>query len=312
MILTVTPNTSLDLVVVVDRYVSGAHVRVLEQTECISGKGTIVSAIASDFGARSVALGFAAGQRGRRLVGLLRARGVRADLSPAQGETRQIVVVVERERHGQTWLMPQALRVHPVHERHLEERAAHWLPRCSWLVLCGSLPPGCSPELYRRLIKRAHRGGIPVLLDTRGAALTQALAAEPEAVKLNCEELEATLRRRLPTNRALIAGLHQLLARGARLAICTLGAQGALVVTPEFGWRVVSPQVQTRSSAGSGDAFTAALLKWKEDGADWPEALRWAAAAGAAKALEAATDRLELKKAYALARRVKVTALREK
>jgi 1-phosphofructokinase family hexose kinase len=312
VILTVTPNTALDHVVVIDRYVPGAHLRVLGQAECISGKGTVVSAIASDFGARSVALGFAAGRRGQRLAELLRARGVRPDLSPAQGETRQIVIVVEWERHGQTWLMPQTLAVRPAHEHHLEERAARWLPNSSWLVLCGSLPPGCSPKLYQRLIKRAHRAEIPVLLDTRGTALTEALSTEPDAVKLNREELEATLRRRLLTSAALVAGLRRLLARGARLAICTLGAQGALVVTREFGWRVTSPRVETRSSAGSGDAFTAALLKWKEDGADWPEALRWAAAAGAAKALEACTDRLELKKVHALARRVKVTALWQK
>lgn len=309
MILTVTPNTALDHVFEVERYVPGARLRALREAECIGGKGNLASAFAADFGARSVSLGFAAGKNGRRLIELLRERGVRADLSPAQGETRRIVVVVDQQRHGQTWLMPETLRAYREGERDLVKRITRWLPKASWLALCGSLPPGCSPLLYRRLTELAHARQVAVLIDSRGRPLALALAAGPQVVKVNREELEGTFGEKISSEPALASALRRLIAEGVDLAVCTLGAQGAMAMTSETGLRILPPAVNMRSSAGSGDAFTAALLVWRERGAEWPEALRWACAAGTAKALEARTDRLDMDMARRLFRRVKVKNL---
>ncbi len=309
MILTVTPNTALDHVYEVAHYVPGARLNARAEAECIGGKGNLVSAFAVDFGARSVSLGFAAGENGRHLARLLRERGVRADLSSARGETRRIIVVVDQKGHGQTWLLPETLRVTRAHARDLEGRLARWLPKSSWLALGGSLPPGCSALLYRRFTKLAHACGIPVLIDSRGRALALALAASPQVVKLNRDELQATFGEPISTEPALAMALRRLLAEGVELAVCTLGAQGAMAMTSGAGWRILPPAVRMRSSAGSGDAFTAALLVSREKGTAWPEALRWACAAGTAKALETRTDRLDLEAARRLFRRVRVKVL---
>lgn len=309
MILTVTPNTALDHVYEVEHYVPGTRLNALAETECIGGKGNLVSAFAVDFGARSVSLGFAAGENGRRLARLLRERGVRTDLSRAGGETRRIVVVVDRKRRGQTWLLPETLRVTHAQERDLAGRLAHWLPKSSWLALCGSLPPGCSALLYRRLTKLARACGVPVLIDSRGHPLAQTLAASPQVVKLNRDELRATFGGPVSTEPALARALGRLLAEGVELAVCTLGREGAMAMTRGTGWRILPPAVRMRSSAGSGDAFSAALLVSREKGADWPEALRWACAAGTAKALEARTDHLNLEAARSLYRRVRMRVL---
>ena len=309
MILTVTPNTALDHVYEVEHYVPGARLRAVAEAECIGGKGNLVSAFAVDFGAHSVSLGFAAGENGRRLTQLLRSRGVRPDLSPVQGETRRIMVVADQKRHGQTWLVPETLRVARHHERDLGRRLARWLPKSSWLALCGSLPPGSSAVLYRRFTTLAHSCRVPVLIDSRGRALTLALGASPQLVKLNRDELQATLGEAISRASALVTALRRLLAEGVELAVCTLGAAGAIAVTGKAGWRILPPAIQMVSSAGSGDAFTAALLAWREKGAEWPEALRWACAAGTAKALEARTDRLDLDRARHLFRRVRVKNL---
>jgi len=310
MILTVTPNTALDHVYEVERYVPGARLNAFAEAECIGGKGNLTSAFAVDFGADSVSLGFAAGENGRRLAQFLRKRGVRADLTPAQGETRRIMVVVDQKRHGQTWLLPETLRVARAHERDLEERLARWLPKSSWLALCGSLPPGCSPPLYRRFTKLAHACRVPVLIDSRGRALALALAASPQVVKLNRDELQATFGEPVSTEPTLAMALRRLLAEGVELAVCTLGAEGAMAMTSGAGWRILVPAIQMVNSAGSGDAFTATLLVWRAKGAEWPVALRWAAAAGTAKALNAPTDSpLDLDRVRAIYRRVKVSRL---
>ncbi len=309
MILTVTPNTALDQVLEVEHYVPGGRLNVLAQAECIGGKGNLVSAFAADFGMDSVSMGFAAGKNGRRLGELLRRRGARADFTPAQGETRRIVVVVDRKRHVQTWLVPESLRVNRSAERDLEKRVSRWLPKSSRLVLCGSLPAGCSPLLYRRLIRMAHAYNVPVLIDSRGPALLQTLPAHPEVMKLNTGELATTFGARPTSGQAVGILLTAFLKEGVQWAVCTMGAAGAIAAGHDEKWAFVPPAIQARSSAGSGDAFTAALLVWRERGATWPEALRWATAAGTAKAREARTDLLDLKAVQRFYRRIKMQRL---
>ena len=309
MILTVTPNTALDQVLEVEHYVPGERLNVLAQAECIGGKGNLVSAFAADFGMDSVSLGFAAGKNGRRLAELLRRRGARADFTPVQGETRRILVVVDHKRHVQTWLVPEGLRVNRSAERDLETRVRRWLPRASWLVLCGSLPAGCSPLLYHRLTTMAHAHNVPVLIDSRGPALLRALPARPEVMKLNTGELAATFGARPTSREAVGVVLTAFLKEGVQWAVCTMGAAGAVAAGREEKWAFIPPAIQARSSAGSGDAFTAALLVWRERGATWPEALRWAVAAGTAKAREARTDFVNLKAIRRLDQRIKMQRL---
>jgi len=308
MILTVTPNTAVDHVYETRHYEPGQRLSVLRQTECIGGKGNLVSAFVVDLGIPSVSLGFAAGHNGRRLAELLRARGVRVDFTPAQGETRRIVVVVDEKRQGQTWLIPETLRVNRPAERDLEKRVARWLPKSSWLALCGSLPPGCSPQLYCRLTKMAHTHKVPVLIDSRGPALRQALRARPQVLKLNLAELQQSFSSPLGPQEGAAVDPVAILKTGVQLAVCTMGEEGALAFAGEGRWVLLPPKITMRSSAGSGDVFTAALLVWREKGAEWPEALRWATAAGAAKAEEARTDYFDSRRIKSLYPQVRVEA----
>ncbi len=310
MILTVTPNSALDQVYEIEHYVPGVRHKIVRAAECIGGKGSLTSGFAVDLGARSVSLAMAAGRNGKRLAELLRERGVRPDFTPARGESRRLIVVVDRQRQVQTWLVGETLEVTRAMERDLEKRVQRWLPKASWVALCGSLPPTCSPRLFYRLCRLAHRAGVPVLIDSRGRPLAHALAAQPEIVRLNQEELEQTLGEKVSGLPTLVAALRRFLAEGIQLAVCSLGAEGAIAVTNAGGWRFVPPTIQQKSSAGSGDAFTAGILVWRERGADWPEAISWACAAGTAKAVEARTDHpLDLRQVRRFYRQIKVSAL---
>ena len=54
----------------------------------------------------------------------------------------------------------------------------------------------------------------------------------------------------------------QILAAGARLAVITLGARGALGITEGARVQVPAPAVEMVDTIGAGDAFGAALLAW--------------------------------------------------
>jgi fructokinase len=62
-----------------------------------------------------------------------------------------------------------------------------------------------------------------------------------------------------------MAAARVLLARGPRLVVVTLGAEGALGVCAEAEIRVPAPAVQIVDTIGAGDAFGAALLAWLHD-----------------------------------------------
>ncbi|MFL4950339.1 ribokinase [Streptomyces sp. MMS24-I31] len=72
-----------------------------------------------------------------------------------------------------------------------------------------------------------------------------------------------------------------LLARGPRSVVVTLGAQGALVASPEGVARVPSVEVDAVDTTGAGDAFTAALAWRLGAGATLAQAAAYAARVGA-------------------------------
>ncbi|MER3501631.1 MAG: hypothetical protein IMHGJWDQ_001493 [Candidatus Fervidibacter sp.] len=72
-----------------------------------------------------------------------------------------------------------------------------------------------------------------------------------------------------------------LLERGAKAVVLTLGAQGALLATPEFIRPFPAFQVAAVDATAAGDAFAAALTVRLAEGANWEEAVIFANAAGA-------------------------------
>ncbi|MFE6333038.1 ribokinase [Streptomyces sp. NPDC057798] len=75
---------------------------------------------------------------------------------------------------------------------------------------------------------------------------------------------------------------RNLLARGPRSVVVTLGAHGALVASAEGVARVPSVRVAAVDTTGAGDAFTAALAHRLGTGAGLVRAAAWAARVGAA------------------------------
>ncbi len=85
---------------------------------------------------------------------------------------------------------------------------------------------------------------------------------------------------RLPDPAAL---LRSLIERGKRLAVCTMGADGALALDAEQReYRVpVTPDVQVVDANGAGDAFFAGVLFGELEGVPIERALRYGAIAAA-------------------------------
>ena len=149
-----------------------------------------------------------------------------------------------------------------------------------WIVCSGSLPPGAPPDYYAHAGQRAHEAGLRFALDTSGDALRAGLAADPDVIKPNVDELAEVTGTPIMSPGDAIAGARLLLARGAGSVLVSMGADGALLVSPDGTWHASAEAPRLRSTVGAGDALLAGFLAGGGAGQDaLREAVLWATAA---------------------------------
>ncbi len=142
-----------------------------------------------------------------------------------------------------------------------------------WIVWAGSLPDGFALARLAAAVAEARAAGRRVALDCSGAPLEHVLAQGggglPHLVKPNAEELAEVTGRSLRTLGDVADAAQLLLARGVRVVLVSLGADGALLVDadlpqPLHGNTSVRRVVNT---VGAGDAFLAGWLAALDAGA---------------------------------------------
>jgi tagatose 6-phosphate kinase len=154
-----------------------------------------------------------------------------------------------------------------------------------WLTISGSLPPSIKPMLLRQLID-AVPTTCAVALDTSGAPLELCLDANVGLLKVNAEELAQATGTTIETYAEAVAVARQVCARGPKIVAVTLGAHGAIAVTPTEAWHVAAPAIRAISPVGSGDCTLAGMIVALHRGDSLDMALRLGVACGSANALQ--------------------------
>ena len=278
MILTVTLNTALDITYRIPALRPHASHRVSEVTERPGGKGLNVARVLAALGHEVTVTGFTGGATGRVVQEQLTAvPGVVDALVPVTGSTRRTIAVVDDRTGDTTQLNEPGPTVSSAEWSAFQEAYEGLLGGVSAVALCGSLPPGVPVGAYAGLIRSARAAGVPVLLDTSGEPLRRGVAARPDLVKPNADEL------------AELTGSHEPLRatqdarrRGAHAVVTSLGAEGLLAVTPEGRWRATPPARIRGNPTGAGDSTVAGLLSGLSDHLPWPDRLARAVALSAA------------------------------
>lgn len=281
MILTVTLNTALDITYRVPALRPHASHRVSDVTERPGGKGLNVARVLAALGHEVTATGFAGGATGRCLREQLAGTpGLVDALVPVEGASRRTIAVVDGTTGDTTQLNEPGPVIAPAEWSAFVSVYGDLLSSASAVALCGSLPPGVPVGAYAQLVRTAHAMDVPVLLDTSGEPLRRGVAARPDIVKPNAEEL------------AELTGSHEPLRaagdarrRGAHAVVASLGAQGLLAVTAEGRWRTTPPARIHGNPTGAGDSVVAGLLSGLVEQLPWPDRLARAAALSAATVL---------------------------
>jgi 1-phosphofructokinase len=278
MIVTLTPNPSLDRTATVPELRRGEVLRASRVQLDPGGKGVNVARALTAAGTPTVALLPAGGTVGERLADLLAPEGVPVVAVPIAGTTRSNITVVEADGTT-TKINEPGPEISPAELAALERRAVELAGRGSWLVCCGSLPAGVPDDFYARLTRHAHDAGAKVAVDSSGAPLAAACAGRPDLLKPNLDELTELAGRPLPLLGDVVEFCRELVAGGVGSVLVSLGARGAVLVDAAETHHAAGPLVAVRSTVGAGDAALAGFL---HAGGSGPQALRTAVAYGTA------------------------------
>lgn len=282
MIVTVTPNPSIDRTVSVAQLWRGEVHRATSSRIDPGGKGVNVSRALAAQGRRTVAVLPVGGPEGHLLQELLDAASVSHVAVPVTGAVRMNITVVEPD--GTTTKLNE-----PGPQLASSEVAALLTTTLGqaagpgWVVGCGSLPPGAPADLYATLVSRVRGRGGRVAIDSSGAPLAVAVEARPHLIKPNHEELAELVGRELPMLSDVEAAARALVADGIETVAVSLGADGALLVTSTDAVHARATISNPLSTVGAGDCMLAGLLHGLSIGQSASDALTtgvlWGAAA---------------------------------
>ena len=263
MIITVTPNPSLDRTLHITSFRRGAVHRALDESVEPSGKGVNVSLALHRAGIGTTAVLPVGGIPGLQLTSMLDAAGLPHRDVPIAGSVRSNTSLIEAD--GTTTKVNEAgPRLTDQEVDALLQAADAATARGGWTAWCGSLPRGFDAERLAQAVARGRAAGGLIAVDSSGEALATAIAQPPDRVphlvKPNADELAELTGRPLSTIGDVADAAATLVGRGVRTVLVSLGPDGAALVERELFLHGVAPVPRVVNTVGAGDAFLAGYL----------------------------------------------------
>jgi 1-phosphofructokinase family hexose kinase len=283
MILTITPNPSIDLLHETPKLVWDDANRVDAPRRRAGGQGINLTRAARVLGGESTALAFCGGKTGAELAAILEEEGTPHIRVPIEGESRTFVAVRETATGKSMLINPRGPELSEDDRANMLEavEAACARLKPAWLVCAGSIPRGVGNDLYAFISRIAHAHGARFIADCDGEPLERAVKAEVDLLAPNQHEAERLLRQPIVSVPEAAAAARALLRAAPRVVI-KLGREGAVLADAHGCWHAQTRALNDGSAVGAGDAFLASFLVAEMAGAAPYEALRRAVAAGTA------------------------------
>jgi len=283
LIVTLTLNPAIDRTYSVDRLAFEDRARIDATHENAGGRGVHAARVIQSFGGKALAIFPSGGDSGKCLQEYLQDREFEVLPVPIREPIRTNITITDKQ--GLTVSLNEAgPHLQRGEIQRVEKAVQKHLAGASWLLLCGSLPPGVESSFYARLIEMARRAKVKTLLDTDGPALREGVEAGPTVATPNQQEAERLLGRVLLTRNHLIEAAASIRGMGPETVVLSLGSRGAMGAFEKTIIEVVAPRVDVLSAIGAGDAQRAAFAWSMERDNDFTLALRWGVAAGTASA----------------------------
>jgi 6-phosphofructokinase 2 len=288
MIHTITANPALDLTYRVKEIKLDDKIRASEVIRAAGGNGINVSRVAARLGHPTVAMGFVGGRTGEEFEDRLKSEGVRTWFTQHADNTRTNVIIQDDKS--------QQVRVSGVKASVTQAEVESFIANIvelrepDFLVISGSLLTGMPKDFYVAVTRYAVRDGVKVAADADGDELKSAVEAGVYLIKPNHYELSRLSGSNITTHEDAVHAARGIIQKGVEVVVCSLGPNGAVLVTKDEAWKAVPPYIKVDSAVGAGDSLLAGVLVAIAEHKSWDEVLRLGVACGTATAMTPGTD----------------------
>jgi 1-phosphofructokinase len=258
MIVTLTPAPAIDWTIEVDSFELGAVNRAVRSSREPSGKGVNVSWALHRAGVPTRAVFPAGGCTGELMAGVLSEAGLEHVIVDTGRDVRTNITMISPG--CSTKLNDRGTALSEEQTSRLREAIIGASVGASVVLICGSLPAGASATFVRNMVRTLKASGVDVVVDVSGEALELALAARPDLIKPNVDELAALTGRQLGTLGDVVTAAEEARDRGAGAVLASLGADGALLVDGEGVLYARGTDIPFVNSVGAGDALLAGFF----------------------------------------------------
>lgn len=285
MILTVTLNTSIDKLYLVESIHPETVMRVKEVHNTAGGKGLNVSRVSAKLGEPVTATGFVGGFNGQYLESLISQPLVCCAFTYVQGETRSCINCWDLSNgHSTEYLEPGQPVTQEDIGRFLSDFSAR-LPEADVVTISGSVPQGVPADFYCELIRLCRTAGVPVLVDTSGSRLIAAVKEKPVFIKPNEDEIAQLTGHYILSRGEAVQALTELHGSGIPYVVLSMGEEGALLACDQGVFHGRPPKITPRNTVGCGDSMVAGFAVGFARRLPIEETFRMALAVSAANAL---------------------------
>jgi 1-phosphofructokinase/6-phosphofructokinase 2 len=277
LIITVTTNPSIDRTIALNLLTLGGVNRGDLNAIDPGGKGVNVSRALAAFGAITHAV-LICGDLGSQWFGKkLNALKIAHHVIRAEGITRSNITL--QEANGTvTKINEPGFELSKNVLNELLQTLDGLELKGSWVVLAGRLNPGADVNTYRDLAQFVRDRGAKVAIDGSGPEFRAALAVKPELIKPNQFELAELVGRPLKTIHDVIAAAREVIAGGVEQVLCSLGKDGAILVTSDEVMHCEPEHAATGTPVGAGDILLAIYLGGGATPSALKDAIAWSAA----------------------------------
>ena len=277
MIITVTTNPSIDRTIAVNSLTLGGVNRGDLNAIDPGGKGVNVSRALAVYGAKTHAV-LICGDLGSQWFGKkLNALNIAHNIIKAEGITRSNITL--QEANGAvTKINEPGFELTKVVLNELLQTLDGLELKGSWVVLAGRLNPGADVNTYRDLAQFVRDRGAKVAIDGSGPEFRAALSVKPELIKPNQFELAELVGRPLKTIHDVIAAAREVIDGGVEQVLCSLGKDGAILVTADDVMHCEPENAATGTPVGAGDILLAIYLGGGATPSALKDAIAWSAA----------------------------------
>ena len=283
MIYTVTLSPTLDYVVSVDHFQTGAINRTRSEDVFPGGKGVNVSLVLNDLGYLTTAMGFIAGFTGAEIKRLLRVGGVESNFIQVERGMSRINMKIRSDE--ETAINGQGPEITQEDIGTLFSRL-RFLIDGDTIVLAGHIPPSLPSDMYEQILEFLRGRNLRVIVDAEKELLTGTLRYHPWLIKPNAEELGDIFGIQIHSREEAVPYAARLQDMGARNVLVSLGGEGAVLLT-EQGEIFSSDALKGKvvNTVGAGDSMIAGFLAgYLDSDGDYEMAFKEGLCAGAAKA----------------------------